>query len=165
MHEGLVPDAFRVTLARCSFGSTAAIVTSVGLIVGFGAATVSRPALVSALFSVAFADNISDSLSIHIYQESENLEERAAFRATVTNFFARLPIALSFVSLVLLLPRRLVSLASALWGLLLLGTLPYVLARARKVRPLWEILTHFGVAVLIVLVSRTLGLWINTHVH
>lgn len=92
-----MPDQFRLSLTRCSFGSTAAIVTSVGLIVGFGAATVSRPAIVSALLIVAFADNISDSLSIHIYQESENLEERAAFLATVTNFLARLMIALSFV--------------------------------------------------------------------
>jgi hypothetical protein len=49
-----------LSLTRCSFGSTAAIVTSVGLIVGFGAATISRVAIVSALLIVAFADNISD---------------------------------------------------------------------------------------------------------
>ncbi|HZR26694.1 MAG TPA: hypothetical protein VFA59_24080 [Vicinamibacterales bacterium] len=44
---------------------------------------------------VAVADNITDSLSVHVYQESENIEERAALRATLTNFAARLLIAAS----------------------------------------------------------------------
>lgn len=64
---------------RYSYGGTAAIVTSVGLVVGFGAASLSRSAVVSGLLIIAIADNISDSLSIHVYQESENLESRAPF--------------------------------------------------------------------------------------
>ena len=73
---------------QVAFGSNSAIVTSLGLIVGFGAATVSRAALVSGLLIVGLADNISDSLSIQIYQEAENLESGSAFKATLTNFLA-----------------------------------------------------------------------------
>ena len=38
--------------------------------------------IVSGLLIVGFADNMTDSLSIHMYQEAEKLEERAAFRVT-----------------------------------------------------------------------------------
>jgi len=150
---------------RYSFGGTAAIVTSVGLIVGFGAASVSRATTVSGLLIIALADNISDSLSIHIYQESENLEARAAFRATLSNFVARLLVVLSFVTIVLLFPRG-YALATAMgWGFLLLGALSYVLARERRVSPLREIVKHFAVAIGVVVVSRVLGAWIAAHVH
>ncbi len=66
-----------------SFGSTSAVVTSMGLIIGLGTATAQVSTIVSALLIVGVADNISDSLSIHMYQEAEKLEERAAFRTTL----------------------------------------------------------------------------------
>jgi VIT1/CCC1 family predicted Fe2+/Mn2+ transporter len=152
-------------LRHYSFGSTAAIVTSVGLIVGAGAVTISRATIVSALLIVAVADNISDSLSIHVYQESENLEGRGAFRATVANFVSRLFVALSFVSIVLFLPMGTATIIAVAWGVLLLGALSFLLARARSVSPVREILKHIGVAVAVVAVSRALGSWISANVH
>ena len=148
-----------------SLGSTAAIVTSVGLIVGLGTATVSRATIVSGLVIIAVADNISDSLSIHIYQESENLEARAAFRATVSNFFARLVVAMSFVALVLVLPPSTVAVASVGWGVLLLGALTFGVARVRNVSPGREMLKHIVVALIVVAASRILGEWITAHVR
>ena len=82
---------------------------------------------------MAIADNLTDSLSIHIYQESEQLESSAAFRATLINFAARLSLSLSFVILMVILPLRIAVVASILWGLLLLTGLSYRLARTRKV--------------------------------
>ena len=148
-----------------SFGSTAAIVTSVGLIVGFGAVTGSRAAVVSALLIVAVADNITDSLSIHIYQESENIDVRPALRATVVNFLARLVITSSFVVLVVVLPATMVAAASACWGLVLLATLSFLLAQRRQVSPAREICIHLGVAVAVVVVSRALGIAIRAFVQ
>ena len=147
-----------------SYGSTAAIVTSVGLIVGFGAASVSRPAIVSSLLIIALADNISDSLSIHVYQESENLEGHAAIRATLTNFAARFLAALSFVGIVFAFSGLAAQVVATAWGVLLLGALTYVLARARGVRPWPEIVKHLVVAIAVVAVSRVLGAWIAAHV-
>jgi hypothetical protein len=63
---------------RYSFGSTAAIVTSMGIIAGLHAAPIPRVSVLTSLLVIALADNVSDSLSIHMYQESERLEERAA---------------------------------------------------------------------------------------
>ena len=58
-------------LPTVSFGAVSAIVTSMGLIIGFGAAGISKPTIVAGLLIVGLADNLTDSLSIHIYQESE----------------------------------------------------------------------------------------------
>lgn len=145
---------------RYSYGSTAAIVTSVGLIVGLRAASVSRAAVLSGLLIIALADNLSDSLSIHIYQESENLEERAAFQATVTNFLARLGVVASFLAIVARFPGGQAPLVAALWGGLLLSALTWRLARSRGVSPVREILRHLVVAFLVVAASRILGGWI-----
>jgi VIT1/CCC1 family predicted Fe2+/Mn2+ transporter len=158
-------DPVRRSPRHYSYGSTAAIVTSMGLIVGFGAADVARAAIVSGLLIIAVADNVSDSLSIHIYQESENLDARAAFRATLTNFAARFIVAMSFVGIALLAPLSAAPIAALLWGVLLLVALTHVVARARNARPWRETFKHVTVALAVIAVSRVLGGWIAAHVH
>ena len=145
---------------RYSFGGTAGIVTSVGLIVGFTGAAVSKGVMVGGLLIIALADNITDSLSIHIYQEAENLEGRSAFRATLTNFVARLLVASSFVALVVALPIALVPPAAIGWGLLLLTLLTLVLSRERNVSASREVAKHLLIAVLVIALSRLIGAFI-----
>jgi len=48
---------------RFSFGGTSAIVTSMGLIIGLGAARAEMATIVSGLLIVGFADNMTDSLT------------------------------------------------------------------------------------------------------
>ena len=92
-------------VGNVSFGGTAAIVTSVALIFGLDAATATKGTIVSGLLIVALADNLTDALSMHVYQESERrLEPREAFIATSSNFVTRLLLALTFVLLVVMLP-------------------------------------------------------------
>lgn len=157
--ESAPPRPFR-TLRRISFGATAAIVTSTGLIVGLTTATTSRVTIAESLLIIALADNLTDSLGVHVYQESERLAQREALRTTVANFGARLLVSLTFLAVVVLLPARAAIVASILWGLLLLSTLSYLLARARAVSPLGEILKHCGVAVLVIALSAAIGHWI-----
>jgi len=144
-----------------SYGSTAAISTSVGLIVGLGAASVQRSAIVSSLLIIALADNLSDSLSIHVYQESENLEARDAFHATLTNFAARLLVAMSFVAIVVSFPStRTAAILAVAWGAALLTGLSLVLSRLRHLRPWRQISEHLAVAAIVTAASRILGAWI-----
>jgi len=150
---------------RFSFGGTSAIVTSMGLIIGLGAARASTATIVSGLLIVGFADNLTDSLSIHMYQEAERLEERAAFRATTSNFFARVLIALSFVGMVLLLPHTYGGIVVLSWGCLLLAMISYTVARVRGASPWRETAKHLGVAFLVIVVSRLIGAWIVAHVN
>ena len=103
-------------------------------------------------------------MAIHIYQESERLESRQAFRSTVANFFARLLVASSFVVLAWLLPVSLIVPCGIAWGMALLGTLTYFVARHRGSPPLVEVGKHVGVAIVVIAVSKALGAFIMAHV-
>jgi len=134
------PSRPKSKLRRVSFGTTAAIVGS--------------------LLIVALADNLTDSLGVHVYQESERLAQRDALRTTLANFGSRLLVSLSFIACVLLLPARVSVYVSAIWGLGLLSGLSYLLARARKVSPLKEIFKHCAVALVVVVLSALVGIWV-----
>ena len=150
--------------SRISFGGTAGIVTSMALIAGLDAAKTGRASMVSALLIAAVADNLTDSLSVHMYQESERLEQKEAFIGTLSNFVTRLLLCLSFVLIVVLLPEHIAALWGLAWGISLLLILTYILARYRKVSVMSEIGKHLGVAVAIIFVSQHIGHWIAAHV-
>lgn len=143
-----------------SFGGTAAIVTSMGLILGLDAAASSTQSITGVLLIVALADNLSDSLSVHVYQEAERLESREAFRSTLANFVTRLLVALSFVVLVITLPRDSLVAVTLAWGFLLLALLTFRIARARGARVGKEIAKHVVIAAIVIVTSRWLGTWI-----
>ena len=147
--------------AWISFGGTAAIVTSMGLILGLEAAASSSRAIVGALLIVALADNLSDSLSVHIYQEAERLEHREAFVSTLANFATRLVVASTFVLLVIAAPRRLLPWACVAWGMVLLSWLTDRIARARGAPVGKEIAKHLAIALAVIAVSRALGTWLG----
>jgi VIT1/CCC1 family predicted Fe2+/Mn2+ transporter len=152
-------------LPTVSFGAVSAIVTSVGLIAGFGAAEIAKPMIVAGLLIVGLADNLTDSLSIHIYQESEKLDERAAFRATLGNFATRPFVSLSFVLLVLAFSGANAIILSLAWGILLLVGLTWFVARSRNANVLTEIIKHLAVAGVVVAVSRATGTFISAYVQ
>jgi len=143
-----------------SFGGTAAIVTSMGLILGLQAAASSRQAIVGALLIVAVADNLSDSLSVHLYQEAERLDGRDAFISTLANFVTRLVVASTFVFLVIAVPDNVMPWAATLWGLSLLAWLSHRIARARGAPPGKEIVKHLTIAGVVLAVSHLLGTWL-----
>ncbi len=148
----------RTKVSSLSFGGTAAIVTSLALMVGLDAATATKSTIVSGLLIVALADNLTDALSMHIYQESERrLQAQDAFRATLGNFVTRLLLALTFVLLVWLLPLGSAIVLSAAWGLLLLLALTWALARERRVSFVSEAFKHVAAALAVILVSRGVG--------
>ena len=146
-------------LRKVSFGGTAALVTSMGLIVGLEATNAPEATLVGSLLIVALADNLTDALGVHIYQEAERLPQREALRTTVANFVARLCTALTFVLIVLAVPSLAVPLSLA-WGVTLLGGLSYLIAKRRGVSPVSEIAKHLTAAFLVILASRLIGAWI-----
>ena len=150
-------------LNRIAFGATAAVVTSMALITGLGAADAAKRTILSALLIAALADNLTDSLSVHIYQESERLETHEAFVGTVTNFAARLVLCLSFAVLVAILSTSVATVVALIWGICLLAALTWMLARERRIAAAPEIIKHVIVALVVILASRGIGQWIGTH--
>jgi len=143
-----------------SFGGTAAIVTSMSLVLGLEAASGTRRTIIGALLIVALADNLSDSLSVHLYQEAERLESRQAFLSTAANFAARLLCALSFVALVAVVPLHLMAVVVTCWGFALLALLSSWIARARNAPVVKEIGKHVAVCAIVLVISRWLGQWV-----
>ena len=134
------------------------------LIVGLDAANAGRTVIVSALLIAAVADNLTDSLSVHMYQESERLEQKDAFVGTVANFVTRFIVCLSFVLIVALLRGPAAVMGGIAWGMSLLAALSWLLARHRKVSATAEVAKHLAVALVIILVSKSIGHWISTRV-
>jgi hypothetical protein len=64
----------------------AAIVSSMALIVGLNAATASHATVVTSLLIIGIGDNLTDSFSFHIYQESEKHFKRKSFERMAANF-------------------------------------------------------------------------------
>lgn len=114
---------------------------------------------------VGLADNMTDTLSIHIFQESELLEKRAAFRATIENSLMRACIAATFVALMVLLSGSLVALSCLPWGLMLLVGLTYFVARNRGVSVTSELIKHIALAAVVILASGLIGGWIRIFIH
>jgi Na+-transporting NADH:ubiquinone oxidoreductase subunit NqrB len=149
-----------VKINRISFGGTAAIVTSMALITGLNAVKAGKTTIMAALLIAAIADNLTDSLSVHIYQESERLERREAFLGTMSNFVTRFTVCLSFVLIVMQWQGRAAAVAGIVWGMSLLAALTYVIARERKAAVLSEIAKHLVVASMVLFVSQAVGHWI-----
>jgi VIT1/CCC1 family predicted Fe2+/Mn2+ transporter len=140
-----------------SYGGSAAIVTNMSLIIGFEGVDASKVTVLTSLLIVAIADNLTDSLSIHMYQESEQMESRIAFLATLSNFAIRFGLSLSFIFLVFFLPLPDAAIAAIIWGLVLLGILTYTIARSSQRAPAPEIIKHLAIAIAIMLASKALG--------
>jgi len=148
-------------LPTVSFGAVSAIVTSIGLIVGLGTAGISTPTIIGGLLIVGLADNLTDSLSIHVYQESEKLEQQAAFEATISNFVTRLLISISFVIVVLVFSSSTAVFVSLAWGIALLTGVTWLVAKSRGANVTTEVLKHLAVAAVVIVASRAIGVLIN----
>jgi len=141
-------------------GSTAAICTDAGLIVGLGSGHVDKGPIVGSLLTIALADNISDSLGIHLYREGEGVGARQSALATVLNFLSRLVISLTFIAIVLLLPTSRAIIVAVVWALVLLTVISYFITRVTHKNSVVEIAKHVSIAVVVIAVSRGVGLLI-----
>lgn len=139
------------------FGGTSAIVTSLALTIGLNASANAKLAIVSSLLIIALADNISDSLGIHIYQESQGLKAKKVWLKTGTNFFTRLLVSLGFIAIVALLPLAIATYVAVIYGLTTLAFFSYFIAKAANRKPFYSILEHLFIAVIVILISKIVG--------
>jgi vacuolar iron transporter family protein len=142
---------------KFSIGATAAIITSMGLIAGLTQGGNAKTGIITGLLIIAIADNIADSLGIHIYKESEGASRQDINSFTYGNFLARLFIVSTFVLIVLLFSSYIALIISSLWGLFLLTILSYSIAKIKKTNSLREVVWHLLVALLVIIGSKLLG--------
>ena len=144
------------------FGATSGVITTLGLIAGLNAGTHSMAAVLGGIFVIAVADSMSDALGIHLAEEADaNATADHIWAATVSTFFNKLVFALSFAVPLLLLPLEQAVIASVVWGMLVITVLSYFIARAQKASAVAIIAEHLGIALLVVVLSHLIGLWVG----
>lgn len=143
------------------FGATSGVITTLGLMTGLNAGTQSITAVLGGILVIAFADAMSDALGIHLAEEANPQSDHAhVWAATISTFVTKFVFALSFVVPLLLLPLGPAVAASIAWGMLVIVVLSYFLARARGESPGYIILEHLGIAILVVVLSHFIGVWV-----
>ena len=141
-------------LSNFSFGAVSAVITCLALIISFDINTQSTLAVIGSLCVIALADNISDTLGIHIYQEGEFSSFRHVWRSTLSNFVARLCVILVFILFVFILPPPVAVVCSILYGFLILTIISYLVARKRHVNPKMIIGEHIVIATVVLGLSK-----------
>jgi len=142
---------------KFSFGATSAIITNLGLIIGLRSGEHVKLGIIGGILVIALADNISDSIGIHIYQESECIKPKEVWISTFTNFMTRLIVSLVFVLLVAILPIQAAVICSLIWGLSLLSVLSYSIAKREGISPYAAMLEHLAIALFVIVASNFLG--------
>ena len=147
-----------IDLSKFSYGITSSVVTSLALIVGLDGITNPKMSIIGALLLIAVADNISDSLGIHIYRESQSSNSKNNIKIyTFSNFLTRLSVTSLFVLLVVFLPIEYAISSSIIIGLSLLSVLSYLIAVNQKVNPYLQIFQHVGIAIVVLITSHFVG--------
>jgi len=145
-------------LSKFSFGITSAIVTSLALMLGLDTLNNARSSIIGALLIIAVADNISDSLGIHVYKESLTQGSTSDLWVfTITNFVTRLGVMVLFIILVVTLPLNIAAGISVMFGLTLLSVMSYYIGIQQKINPAKSVAEHLAIAILVIIASHFLG--------
>ena len=143
------------------FGATSGVITTIGLIVGLNSGTQSITAVLGGILVIAVADAMSDALGIHLAEEADpNTDQGHVWAATIMTFVTKFVFSISFAVPLLLLPLTTAVGVSVVWGLLVIVILSYFLARSQDESPLYIIGEHLGIAVLVLVLSHFIGVWV-----
>ncbi len=143
------------------FGATSGVITTIGLIVGLNSGTQSITAVLGGILVIAVADAMSDALGIHLAEEADpNTDQGHVWAATIMTFVTKFVFSISFAVPLLLLPLTTAVGVSVVWGLLVIVILSYFLARSQNESPLYIIGEHLGIAVLVLVLSHYIGVWV-----
>ncbi len=143
------------------FGATSGVITTIGLIVGLNSGTKSITAVLGGILVIAVADAMSDALGIHLAEESDpDTDHGHVWSATIMTFITKFLFSISFAVPLLLLPLSTAVIVSVAWGMLVIVVLSYFLARSQGESPLAIIGEHVGIAILVVVFSHFIGVWV-----
>jgi VIT1/CCC1 family predicted Fe2+/Mn2+ transporter len=152
------------------FGLTSGIITTLGLIIGLAAGTHSRLAVIGGILTIAFADGLSDSLGIHISEEStqkgksNKRDRKKIWESTFSTLFSKIFFALTFLIPVLFFSLNTAVIISVLWGLSLIIFFSYYIAKNNKSKPSSVIAEHFIITMIVIILSKIIGYLIANYI-
>jgi len=105
---------------------------------------------------IAIADNISDSFGIHVHQEAQKESVKEVRKTTLTNFGTRIAVVSVFILLVILLPMKAAVPFSIFFGMAVISTISYFIAKEQKAKPYRVVFQHLLITVLVIIGSYLL---------
>lgn len=153
----MILKKIKFDLTKYSFGGTSAIITNLALIIGLNMTVNAKLNIISGLLIIALADNISDTLGIHIYQESEGIKSVNIWISTLTNFVSRLLVSLGFIFIIVILPLNIATIVSIIYGLLVMSVISYIIAINKKINPFMSVFEHILITTVVILLSKYIG--------
>jgi vacuolar iron transporter family protein len=142
-----------------SFGLVSGIITTLGLMIGLNASTGSKIVVIGGILTIAIADSLSDSLGIHISEESKNNNKRYIWKATISTFFSKLFFALTFLIPVLLFSLNIAIVLSIIWGLFLISVFSYSIGEEGKKYKV--VIEHLAIAIIVIILTDIVGKFIS----
>lgn len=145
-----------------SFGLTSGVITTLGLMVGLNSGTNSKLAVIGGILTIAVADAFSDSLGIHVSEESENQHTtKEIWESTFSTFFFKFIVASSFIIPVLFLKLQSAIVISIIWGLSLISILSYKIAEKQKNKAFYVVLEHLIITTIVIFAAHYIGVFIS----
>ncbi|MDD5291465.1 MAG: hypothetical protein PHZ04_05200, partial [Patescibacteria group bacterium] len=97
-------------------------------------------------------------LGMHIYEESETCHTtKEVWTATASTFLTKVFFALTFIIPVLIFTLPNAIIASVIWGLILITTFSFFMAREQKVKPHQIIIEHLSITILVIFITHFVG--------
>ncbi|MBN1792662.1 hypothetical protein JW826_03180 [Candidatus Woesearchaeota archaeon] len=150
-------DAFKTGI---SFGLTSGTITTLGLMVGLSSASHSASIVIGGVLTLALADSFSDALGIHISAESRKESSRSVWEATIATFLTKIIYTCTYLIPVLLFQLPLGIYVGVAWGLVVITTLSFLIAKAQK-ESAWRVIgEHLFITIVVILLSNYIGGWI-----
>lgn len=141
------------------FGLTSGVITTLGLMTGLASSTGSKLVVIGGILTIAIADAFSDSLGVHISEESgsKRTKDKQIWESTISTFFSKLIIALTFLIPVLLFKLTISLVISAVWGILIIILFSYYISKKHNVNPFHAIMEHIFIALIVIFLTYFVG--------
>ena len=152
-------DSFKIGLG---FGLTSGVITTLGLMMGLKSFTESKLIIIGGILTIAIADALSDSVGIHVAQESDRGTTRKdVWESTLSSFFSKFLTTSTFIAPIALFSLKTAISINILWGISLLGTISYIIAKAQNKNPFWMVTEHLGIAIFVIISSSYLQVFVE----
>jgi hypothetical protein len=118
-------------------------------------------AVIGGIITIAFADALADSFGMFLSVESNNKSKKYTFFVSLTTFFSKLFVSLTFLILILIFDLFFGIIINFIYGLFLIGVISYFIARQEKSNIFRTVFIHLIIAMIVLIIATIIGLIIN----
>lgn len=145
-----------------SFAITSSITSVLGVLVGLSAATSQKLPVVAGILAVAVSDSLADAFGIHSEREAQlDASSKKILVSTIFAFLIKLLATAVFVIPIFMLDLTSGVILDILIGFLLIFIIGFVLGKRRHQDPWKSAALHIGFALIVVLITFSVGLWVK----